>query len=195
MLKIPRRLSQAAICAALAAAVAFAAPLIAAAQPSKQNLDGSTQRSYRPLPGWSTAFCLIRRQCRSADLQGGTADRISTGRVRGDLARSHQWAIRSSSGAFVREAHQSSRCSPSALPMASQLRIPGEVGHRFRDEAGHRFRRDVGHSDLKSATLWGGGRSTAGRCSGLLSVTDHDERGSRCQPRECRCDACARSCA
>lgn len=35
MLKISRRLSQAAICAALAETVAFAAPLIAAAQPSK----------------------------------------------------------------------------------------------------------------------------------------------------------------
>jgi hypothetical protein len=35
------------------------------------------------------------------------------------------------------------------------VRIPGEVGHRFRNEVGHWFRFDLGHSDLKSATLEG----------------------------------------
>ena len=33
-----------------------------------------------------------------------------------------------------------------------RMRIPGEVGRRFRNEVGHCFRSDVGHSDLKSAT-------------------------------------------
>jgi len=50
------------------------------------------------------------------------------------------------------------------------LRIPGEVGRRFRNEVGHWFRSDLGPSDLKSATRVGGGKcSTAGRCTALCS--------------------------
>jgi hypothetical protein len=53
----------------------------------------------------------------------------------------------------------------------SSLRIPGQVGHRFRFEVGRCFRFEAGHlfrrkpatdSDLKSATLWGDGRSISG---------------------------------
>ena len=50
--------------------------------------------------------------------------------------------------------------------------IPIEVGHPWR----------------------GGKRSTAGRVLGALLVRN-DERGDRCQPRECRCDVYVRSCA
>jgi DNA-binding CsgD family transcriptional regulator len=76
----------------------------------------------------------------------------------------------------------------------TELLIPGQVGHRFRDEAGHRFRRDVGHPDLKSATRRVAVARSLDGSAGSCSSRTSDGWGSRCQPREYRCDAYERSC-
>ena len=83
---------------------------------------------------------------------------------------------------------------PLADEAVANMLIPGQVGHRFRDEAGHRFRRDVGHPDLKSATRRVAVARSLDGSAGSCSSRTSDGWGSRCQPREYRCDAYERSC-